>query len=172
MFLKRFKEKSNQKYINKILDSRNANVNGRPINSVGIVVDYDEFNDYEVFRKFFKSININENKVKFIGFIRNEKELPNSWDSFYHSKEFGWHGNMTNVVLQEFVDTEFDMLISYTKSNSYELNVVPALSKANFKVGIADHDERLHDCIIKVEIDQVETFKTELLKYLKVLNLI
>lgn len=172
MFFKRFKEKSNQKYINRILNSRKSNVESKKIETVGILLNLDEFFDYDVFRNFFKSLNINENRVKFIAFIEDEKEIPNSWDSFYNPKEFGWNGKITNIELVEFMNTKFDVLISYYTKNRYELNVVPALSKANFKIGISNHDDRLHDFIVKIKPNQIETFKTELLKYFKVLNII
>ena len=38
----------------------------------------------------------------------------------------------------------------------------------NFKIGISNVDERLHDLIISIDPNQVEIFKKELLKYLKV----
>lgn len=84
----------------------------------------------------------------------------------------GWKGKISNIELEEFINAKFDVLISYYKKDRYELNVVTALSKANFKVGIADHDERLNDFIVKIEPNQIETFKTELIKYFTVLNII
>lgn len=170
MFLKRFKEKSNQKYINSILNSRSVIVDSRKIESIGIVFSFDEFNNYEAFGSLFKELNILENKVKFIAFITDEKLTPNSWDAFFNPKNFGWKGKIENVELEEFVNTEFDGLISYYKEDSLELNLVTALSKANFKIGISGNDERLHDFIIDVKPNQIELFKMELIKYLKVLN--
>tara|TARA_R110002073_G_scaffold335320_1_gene526992 strand:+ start:5860 stop:6378 length:519 start_codon:yes stop_codon:yes gene_type:complete len=170
MFLKRFKEKSNQKYINNILNSRNVTVDSRKIESIGIILSFDEFNKYETFTSLFKELKIMENKTKFIAFITDEKLTPNSWDAFFNPKNFGWSGKIDNVELQEFVNTEFDALISYYKEDSLELNLVTTLSKANFKIGISGNDERLHDFIIDVKPDQIELFKMELIKYLKVLN--
>ncbi|TJY36084.1 DUF6913 domain-containing protein [Pontimicrobium aquaticum] len=170
MFLKRFKEKSNQKYINTLLSSRQNVVDSRKIESVGIVLNFDEFNNYEAFKSLFKEIKILENKVKFIAFITDEKLTPNNWDAFFNPKNFGWNGKIDNVELEEFVNTEFDALISYYKEDSLELNLVTALSKANFKIGISGKDKRLHDFIIDVTTNQIDLFKMELIKYLKVLN--
>ena len=172
MFLKLFKDKSNQKYINRILNSRISNVNKKRIESVGVLLNLEEFSDYDAFKQFLKTINVLENKVKFIAFIEDEKDALNSWDSYFNPKDFGWKGKISNIELEEFINAKFDVLISYYKKNRYELNVVTALSKANFKVGIADHDERLNDFIVKVKPNQIETFKTELLKYFRVLNII
>lgn len=170
MFLKRFKEKSNQKYINNILNSRRVVADSRKVESIGIILSFDEFNNYEAFKSLFKEIKILENKVKFIAFITDEKLTPNSWDAFFNPKNFGWKGKIENVELEEFINTEFDALISYYREDLLELNLVTALSKANFKIGISSKDQRLHDFIIDVETDQIDLFKMELIKYLKVLN--
>jgi Family of unknown function (DUF6913) len=170
MILKRFKEKSNQKYINSILNSRKPNVDACKIESVGVIINFDEFNNYEIFRNFFKSIGILENKVKFITFITDDKLTPNSWDAYFNPKNFGWNGKINDVELQEFVGSEFDALISYYKEDNLELNLVTTLSKANFKIGISSKDQRLNDFIINVNPNQTEIFKEELIKYLKVLN--
>jgi Family of unknown function (DUF6913) len=170
MFLKRFKVKSNQKYINNILNSRKPNVDACKIESVGVIINFDEFNNYDVFRKLFKNIGILENKIKFVTFITDEKLTPNNWDAYFNPKNFGWKGKINGVELQEFVDIEFDALISYYKEDNLELNLVTALSKANFKIGISGKDQRLNDFIIDVKPNQTQVFENELIKYLKVLN--
>ena len=170
MFLQRFKKKSIQKYINKRLNSRNVSVNNSKIASIGIILNLDEFNNYDTLRQFFNDIGIMENKIKFIAFITDEKLAPNTWDSYFNPNSFGWHGSIKNVELDEFINTEFDALISYYKDDNLELNIVTTLSKANFKIGISKKDPRLNDFIIDVKPNQTTIFKQEILKYLKVLN--
>ena len=72
--------------------------------------------------------------------------------------------------MTEFVDQQFDLLISFYKPNRYELKIVTAMSKAKFKVGISNEDDRLHDLIIDVALKNQSTFKVELIKYLKTLK--
>ncbi len=170
MFFKRFKKKSIQKYINNILKNRNANVNDRKIESVGIILNLVEYNEHENLILFFKSNGIRENKIKFIRFIADEKNKPNPWDSYFSPSDFGWRGKLNSVELQDFVDTKFDALISYYKNDNLELNTVTALSKANFKIGISGKDVRLIDFIINIKPNQIDIFKKEFLKYLKTLN--
>jgi hypothetical protein len=170
MFLKPFKEKSIQNYINKILKSRKVSVNNHKIETIGVILNFDEFDNQEEFRLFFKSIGVMENKVKFITFITDEKSVPNSWDSYFNPKQFGWNGTITNIELQEFINVKFDALISYYKVDNLELNAVTALSKANFKIGISTSEQRLNDFIIDVKPNQINIFKQEIVKYLKLLN--
>ena len=170
MFLQRFKKKTNQNHINKILNSRNISVNDNKIESVGVILNLDEFNEHEDLGQFLKSIGIRENKIKFITYITDKKLVPNTWDSYFDPKDFGWNGKIKSIELQDFINTKFDALISYCKADNLELNTVTALSKANFKIGISGNDQRLNDFIIDVKSNQINIFKQETLKYLKVLN--
>lgn len=170
MFLKRFKEKSIRKYSNAILNTRIANVHSGVIQSVGVILNLEEFNDYDRLRALISEIGVKENKVKFIAYIDDEKSAPNSWDSFFNPKDFGWKGNIKNIELQEFIDQKFDALICYFKEGNLELNYVTALSQANFKIGLSNKDERYYDFIINIEPQHVQIFEKELIKYLKVLK--
>ncbi|AXT20558.1 hypothetical protein D7030_05385 [Flavobacteriaceae bacterium AU392] len=171
MFLKRFKEKSNLKFINKVLDSREVLINNKPIESIGVIFNFNEFHDKEAFKSFFKDIEVKENHIKTITFISDEKSaIVNSWDSCFSSKDFGWNGKINNVELEQFINTKYDALISYYNEDNLELNLVSAASKANFKIGISNNNLRLNDFIIDVKSKDIEIFKTEVIKYLKVLN--
>ena len=55
MFLKVFKTKSNQKFINKLLTDRNVSVNNQKMESVGVILNMNEFSDFEAFRNYFKT---------------------------------------------------------------------------------------------------------------------
>jgi len=170
MFFKRLKKKSNQKYINNILNSRRSSVDDRPIKSVGVIFNNDEFKNYEQIRSLFKSIGINENRVKFITLIDDEKSRPNSWDAYFYPENFGWKGKIEGADLVDFVNEPFDALISYYHNDNLELSMATTLSKANFKIGITNKDERLYDFIINIDPNQISIFKNELIKYLKVFN--
>lgn len=170
MFLKRFKEKSNQKYINNLLDIDKRQINNKEISSVGVIINFQDYNNYDKLRLLFKNIGFNDNRIKFIAFIDDEKGVPNSWDSFFNPKDFGWKGKIDNIDLNEFIDTEFDALICYYQKESLELSLVTALSRANFKIGLTKKEPRLFDLIIDIEPKHIEIFQNELVKYLKVLN--
>jgi len=170
MFLKVFKDNSNQKYINKLLAARKAAVDNRKIQSVGIILNIDEFKDLEAFRTYLKELGIKPNKTKIINFNKEEKEVDFHWEIYFTPKDFGWKGKINNVELQTFIETEFDALISFYKDDILELNSIVAQSKANFKIGLSNTDQRLYDLIIDLKPDQFEVFKIELKKYLTVLN--
>ena len=170
MFLKGFKEKSNRKYLNAILTSRQIDVSDTKIESLGIIFCIDEIDDFEIFRALALSINVRPNKLKVIAYTSNIKDAPNSWDTYFHPKDFGWSGKIKNIELQSFLDTKFDALISYYSEDILELKLLTAASKAKFKIGTLQTDKRLNDLIIKTSLKQFNIFKKELIKYLQILN--
>lgn len=170
MFFNRIKTKSSQRFLTTILNSRNKEFNSDKIQSVGIIFDYNNFQDYDFFKLIFTDLGLNINRLRFIAMIDSNKDQPNSWDAFYSKENFDWLGHCKNAEVNEFVNFPFDLLLSYYKPNCYELNIVTAMSKANFKVGLSTEDERLHDLILEIEPKDTSTFKIELIKYLKTLN--
>ena len=71
-----------------------------------------------------------------------------------------------NLDLQEFIETDFDALISYYKKDNLELNYATACSKANFKIGLSNYDQNLNDFIIDINPNFIDIFGKELKKYL------
>lgn len=170
MILKGFKEKSNKKYLNKLLTERKVNVNADKVISLGIILNIDEINDFESLRELADHIKVRPNKLKIIAFSSSKKDGIHSWDECYNPKDFGWNGAIKNMELKAFLETEFDVLISYYQKEILELKLITAESKAKFKIGILQSDERLNDLIIKTNLKQFSLFKEEVFKYLTILK--
>lgn len=170
MFLKAFKEKSNRKYVNKLLDIPKVAVNNNKVKTIAVLLNANEYDDFESFRQYFKKLNLTSPKHKVVAFVKDDKYESSQWETYFSPKDFGWKGKLNNIDLQSFVDEDYDVLISYYKQESLELNLITALSKANFKVGLARNDERLYDLIIDIKPKEIETFKKEFKKYLNILN--
>lgn len=170
MILKVFKEKSNQKYINKLLNAKRVAIHRAKITSVGVILNVSEFSDFDAFQIFFKSLGLSETKIKMIAFVEDSKQSKVLWDVSTSPKDFGWKGKINNSDLLSFINTKFDVLISFYRQNHLELDVITASSKANFKVSLINEDERLYDLMIDVQTTEFNLFTTELKKYLTVLN--
>ena len=170
MFIKFFKDRSNKKFINNILAKRNLSVNNEKIQTVGIILNIGEFNDYDKLRDIFQNFGINENKIKFIAYVSDNDMKLNHWDSYFESKDFGWHGSINNLDLKDFIEMKFDALISYYKKDNLELNYVTACSNANFKIGLSNRNQNLNDIIIDINPNFIDIFGKELKKYLDGLN--
>ena len=61
-------------------------------------------------------------------------------------------------------------MIGFYKGKNEYMDVMTAQSKAKFKVGFVDADERLFDLLISVPISKPVLFAEELKKYLTILN--
>lgn len=170
MILKGFKEKSNKKRLNKLLSERQLTTTDSVVERLGIVFNTDENIDLEWFNSLAAYINIKPNNMEIIAFSLGGKDNLNTWDDCYSPKDFGWSGRIKNPGLQAFLNTEFDVLISYYDKDILELKLITAKSKAKFKIGIFQNDERLNDLIIKTNLKAFDLFKTETFKYLKILN--
>lgn len=170
MILKAFKDKSNQKYVNSLLAARKTNVNTNKVKTIGVLLNAEEFHEFEVFRAYFKELNLRSPKHKIIAFTPNDKLEHNKWNTHFSPKDFGWKGKINNVDLQSFIEEPYDALICFYKQNVLELNIISIASKANFKVGISRENEKFHDLIIDVNLSQIDVFKNEFKKYLTILN--
>ena len=170
MILKGFKEKSNKKYLNKLLAKRKVFVDNSKVKSLGVILNIDEVDDFELFRNLATFLNVRPNRLKIIAFSTTKNEKPNFWEVCFSSKDIGWRGAIKNIELQSFLDTEYDVLISYYANDELELKLLTAMSKAKFKIGILQSDDRLNDLIIKTTLNEFKVFKKEIYKYLNIFN--
>lgn len=170
MILKAFKEKSNKKYLNKMLSNRKIYIDDSKLDSLGVILNVDELADFELFRTLAKDLNVHPNRLKVIAYSANKKDEFNSWDLCFNPDDFGWNGAIKNVELEAFLNTNFDALVSYYTNEDLELKLLTVASKAKFKIGIMQTDIRLNDLIIKTQLKEFEVFSGELLKYLMILN--
>lgn len=170
MILKAFKEKSNQKFITRLLNSKNVPINSKKIKSVGVIIDAREFSDVEGIKQFFNGLGIQLPNIQIIVFVEDDKKTERLWGNYFSKKDFGWKGSIKHAELQTFLNREFDALVGFFKNDLLELKIATAVSKANFKIGLSGVDDRLFDFILDVDIKDFSIFKTELKKYLTILN--
>ncbi|WP_417291442.1 DUF6913 domain-containing protein [Corallibacter sp.] len=170
MILKGFKEKSIKKQLSSILKNRQLKFSDKKIESVGIILSADEVNDFESLKTLSTRLNVLPNKLKIIAYTSSKKEMTYSWDVCFNPNDFTWNGRVKNAELQTFINTEFDLLISYYSTDVTTLKYITAASKSVFKTSIFQKDKRLNDLIINTDLQNVEAFKNELYKYLTVLN--
>jgi len=170
MIFKLFKEKSNEKHLNNILAKRHVDNSNAEIKSLGVIIHIDKYDDYESFRELASNLNIYSKNLKIIAYTTEEKADNNFWDECFSFNDFGWRGNIKNMSLQSFIETKFDALISYYEEDILELKLITGMSKAYFKIGLFQEDNRLNDLIIKTSLDDFGVFKNELMKYLSILK--
>lgn len=167
----KFKRKSSLKYLDENIGNRVACSRVRKgVSKIGCIVDIDVVEDANVFYDFIKEFSLKPNAVKIIGYKKeHDKNSPYSTPVFSDS-DVGWGGKIENSYALEFLNREFDVLISYYNKDVLALKLLTLQSKARIKVGLSEIDNNLNDLILNTQMKDFDLFKTELGKYLKVLN--
>ena len=167
---KKIKRKSLRKVTERNLRKRDLSKVNAPLKTLGFIVDERAFQEFELLLDFYKELGIVPKDVNIFSFIEVKRKLPSLRNNQVQCKDFNWKGEMHNQNAQEFLDKEFDVLVGYYSGKNEFLDVMISQSKAKFKVGLANSDDRLFDLLLAVDLGNVPLFKQELVKYLKILN--
>jgi len=150
--------------------------NFEKIKTVGIVFDATNTEDYEIVKRYVVYLREHLKKVKVIGYF-STKEIPTLTYSkleydFFSTKELNWMGTPNSVVIRNFINEEFDLLIDLNIHDHFPLKYIAALSKARFKVGKFDqNDIEIHDMMIDSDgTKTVKYFLRQIDTYITMLN--
>lgn len=144
--------------------------------TVGIIFDATNTDDYEIVKRYVVYLREHMKKVKVIGFF-STKEIPALTYSkleydFFSVKELNWLGKPESVIIKNFIDEEYDLLIDLNIHDHFALKYIAALSKSRFKVGKLDEDGiDIHDLMIDADNTQtVKYFLRQIDTYITMLN--
>jgi len=168
--LKKVKQHSLKKHTEKNLTERDISQRNTSLNYLGFLVDEVLFDDFEMLYGFGKELGLQRKDVKVFTFVETRRKIPSLRQNQITNKEFTWRGEIQNQNAQEFLDFPFDVLIGYYKGKHEFLGAMVAQSKAKFKIGFSGADERLFDLLLTVDLQNPETFKSEVNKYLRILK--
>jgi len=107
--------------------------------------------------------------AKIYSFRPYSKENESSYKHFSEN-DFDWKGNITDSSLHAFLETEFDLLITFFDQRHLYLEYVTLLSKATFKVGHTVLNENLFDLEVNTENRDLVSYLNETKKYLQILG--
>ncbi len=168
MILDGFRENNIRKRIIKELLTSDSFKEGvdKKVGTVLILVDKNSQENLD--QIIAKKLNIDVLKVTVI-FFKSKQDSNSCFGNELSERDFYFFGKLKNEEIKKVVKSEFDLLLNYTNDNRY-LNYVTAFSKAKFKVGLKNSEQKLFDLIIDVDKENVDLFHNELMKYLKILN--
>ena len=168
--LKIIKEKTLQKRTLKNVTKRNVSNRNSVLKTIGLLMDEKFYGNFIMPNEFTDFFKVSAKNISTLTY--KAKPLKNTVQEVNQitNKDFGWKGDLHNTQAQNFLNQDFDILVGvYSGKNSY-LDWMISQSKAKFKVGFKNADEKLFDLIIQVSPSEKEIFITELKKYLIVLN--
>lgn len=175
MFLKglkdKFKHKSGAKFLRNELKNAPRHIETRKgIKSIGVIVDLDSFDNSDAFTQLIDDFKLRHNTLKVIGYRGfYDKNSPYATPVF-SDKDLGWNGEVENSYALEFLTKEYDLLINYYTQDTLIMQLMTVKTKARIKVGFDEIDKDLNDLILQTSLKDFTTFKTELKKYLTVMN--
>ncbi len=168
--LKKIKHKKLKIIIENTVAKRDISQRNNKVKSFGFLIDETlQISDDELY-DFSKEFNLQHKDIKIFKYIQLKKKVPTLQDNQVSNKDFSWRGVLTNASAKQFLEIDFDLLVAlHTQDNVY-IDFMVSKSKAAFKVGLANANHSLYDLILQLKPTDLKTLKTELKKYLTVLN--
>ena len=170
MFLNYIKEISLKRILKNSYKVLTNNQNLTIIKSVGLIIDESNFDKSEKLINEIVAGGIRKDNIKVI--VYKDKLNQNEVFSYptFNNKHINFSGKFTEKVVIDFINNQFDLLISYYEIEKSSLQIITNNSKANFKVGFANVDKRLNHLTINTTLDNYKIFTFEVFKYLKILK--
>jgi len=142
----------------------------RSISSVACIVNLDEFENTEMLFALAKDLNIQKDQFNIIGCTRTPKKYEGSQIPLLSLKDFNWKLQIKGGNVKTFLDKEYDVLINYFTKEKHSLLYVSTLTRAGIRFGFKRLNHQYNDVIFKVDTNNADLFKSEMLKYLKIMN--
>ncbi len=144
--------------------------------SIGILYPLFTLPDYNDVELFVTSLQKEHKDVKALGYLQH-KELVNrflpklSYD-FFSQQELNWYHKPINTKVNDFIHTEYDLLIDLTLEDNLPLKFIAGLSRARCKVGrYNEKNNRYYDLMIKVDGPQrLPEFIEQIRHYLTIIQ--
>lgn len=151
------------------LNQNSLNVSST-IKTVGIIVNEGSKFNFESLKRLEKEFASGSKNFHVLT-CRNTTDNFNEFRGVsFNEKDFTWNGTLKSKEVTTFLESNFDMLIDYTKATTIFVKYLAARSNAKFKVGYADVDDNLYDFMISVDNEKISQFNTEMIKYLRILK--
>jgi hypothetical protein len=157
-----------KKQIEKHLKENVSFKNLGELKTVGVLVNAHEFEDLEAFNNLVDSLEILNKDLKLIFYKEEKRSLPTFEQNNFSSKDFSWKGVLEKPAIEEFLDREYDLFISYFSKRNIYLDYITSRAKAKLKVGLNQKDDRFFDIVFKLKVTEFSLFEQELAKYIKI----
>ena len=161
-------------FFKRLLNNRLQNVKATsltfPIKTVGLLIDESYFFEKEALIKELIANGISEDAIKTIVYKDKLKKNESYSKPTFGMKHINWRAEITEPTINDFVEEDFDLIISYYDVQKSILLHITHNSKAKFKAGFSSIDKRLNHLMINTNAKNYTVFVQELFRYLKILN--
>lgn len=170
MFYKIIKDFFLKKIVNKRLLNYSLQSSEEKIKTIGVVVDEKYFLEKERLIAEIEKNGFEKETITVLVFKDKVRSKEMIKEPFYSYKDISISGKVSKQEVIDFIDTPFDLLISYYDEARPSLLMISKKSNAKFKVGFTAIDKRINHFMIAEQLENYNGFVSELFKYLKILN--
>ncbi|KRD58121.1 hypothetical protein ASE40_17435 [Flavobacterium sp. Root935] len=167
MFLNYIKEFFVKKSLKNNLSNNKNEVFSKNVQTIGLLIDESNFDHSEALINELKLHGIASENIKVVAYRGKINEKETYLRPTFGKKHINWKGEITEDFLNKFVNSEFDLLLSYYNVENVILMMITNKSKAKFKVGFSAVDQNLNRWMISTELENYKLFVSELFRYLK-----
>ncbi len=124
--------------------------------SIGILYEATKEESYELVKEFVRQLRADHKDVLALGFI-NDKDLPTNRFvklglDFFTKKTLNWKLKPSGPIVENFINTKYDILICLNINRIIPLKYIASESKALFKIGRYDElSTNLYDMMLSVD---------------------
>jgi hypothetical protein len=140
------------------------------VKTIGLIVDETNFSNTSDLINRLVLDGFSKNDIKVIVY-KNKIDTKQQYDNHtFGYNVMHWNGKISDTTVNEFMQTEFDLLISYYDTEKPLLVLITNNSKSKFKVGFSSIDSKWNHLMINTSVKKHDVFVYELIKYLKILK--
>ncbi len=174
-----FKEFVGKQYLSKNLPkvSRQRKIiNLDDAKNIGIIYTLENEQSYIQITQLIRQLQDKQINSKAIGFfngnIRPLYAIERLFLDYYDSKDLNWYGKPSSSYINDFIKTEFDILIDLTLNESFHSKYIGGMSRARFKVGKGgDYNTKNYDLMIDINTKTtIDEFISLIIHYLSIIN--
>lgn len=119
---------------------------------ITIIFNATDPNDIILVKEYVAKLSPGKDKVNVLGFVNEEDKSFEHMSSlhfdFFSNKDLNWFGKPKGMVINNFLNEEYDILIDLTLESFYPLTYMVVASPSKFKVGRSRQDIEVFDLTI------------------------
>ena len=129
---------------------RNA-VNFDAAKRIGILFDATNPENETVVNRYKRNLQNNGKQVDMLAYVDDKQEHDTTLFKYFNRKNLSWTLEPTGTLVEQFIQTPFDILLNLHINTVPPLEYVSALSKAHLRVGqFRDSKEYCYDLMIDI----------------------
>ncbi len=142
------------------------------VHSLGLLFNATDLDHRKAVIDFADRLKNEGKRVSLLGYFDHPQEKEASYEfRYYDSKSVKWGGYPTGELLEDFMNTTFDLFLHLHPTSSLHTDFVAALSKAHYKVGPVSSSPHAYDLMIEQSSQKgIQPFMEQVLLILKTIS--